>query len=122
MDHQFEHDAQDAQKSFQATQSAATNAYKTGIDLFEKGIQRNIELQKHAMQLISEQNAETINLWRVGAEQVFNLAQQTVEDFIGMRQRYLNVLGEQIKGMADSEKTQGERTERAAYEVTTEAA
>jgi hypothetical protein len=124
-EHKVEHDVRDAQKSFQATQSAATDVYKTTIDLFRKGMERNIETQKHGLGLTSQQNADTVGLWRTmfgnfpGAEPMLNFTEQTVENFIGMRRRYLEMMTGQYNEMADSAKTQGERTARAAHEMTT---
>lgn len=115
----------EAQQSSAASQSAATDMYKSGIDLFRKGVERNIEIQKNVLERASQQNAETIDLWRTmfrslpGAEPILNFTEQTVENFIGMRRRYLEIMCGQYDEMADSAKTQGERTARAAHEMTT---
>jgi hypothetical protein len=119
-----ERDTRDAQKSFQATQSAATDVYKTGIDLFRRGMGRNIEVQKRVLDAASQLNAETVDLWRTtfrnfpGAGQMFNLAEQTVENVIGMRRSFLDMIEGQSDEMAESAKTQGERTARATHEIT----
>jgi hypothetical protein len=98
--------------------------YKTTTDLFRKGMEYNIEVQKHLLELASQQNADTVDLWRAtfrnfpGAEPMFNLAEQTVENFIGMHRRTLEIMEGQTKETAESAKTQGERTARAAHEMT----
>jgi hypothetical protein len=120
----FEHEVRDAEKSFQATQSAATDVYETGIDLFRKGMERNIEIEKHLLEAASQQNADTVDVCRTmlgnfpGAQPMLNFAEQTVENFIGMRRKYLEIMSGQNNEMADSAKTQGERMTRAAHEAT----
>jgi hypothetical protein len=123
-EHRSEHNVRDAEKSFQASQSAATNTYKTNIDLLRKGMERGIEVQKNALELASQQNADTVDLWRAmfrglpGAEPMFNWAEQSVENLIGMRRRYLDIVSGQGEEMSESAKTQGERTKQAAHEIT----
>lgn len=108
----------EAQQSFAASQSVATDMYAMGIDLFRKGMERNVEVQKQVLEAASQQNAETIDLWRTmlrslpGAEPMLNFTEQTVENFIGMRRRYLEI-------MTDTAKTQGEQAAQAAHERTT---
>ena len=99
--------------------------YKAGIDLFRKGVERNIEIQKNVLEIASQQNAETIDLWRTmsrslpGAEPMLNFTEQTVENFIGVQRKYLDIIGRQGTEIAESAKMQGERTARAAHEMTT---
>lgn len=119
----YERETRDKQKSFQATQSTA-DVYKTGIDLFRSGMGCNIEVQKCVLDAVSQLNAETVDLWRrtllnfPGAELMFNLAEQTVENFIGIHRSFLDMMAEQSNEIAKSSKTQGERTARAAHEMT----
>jgi hypothetical protein len=123
-EHKFEPHVRDAEKSFQATQSAATDMYKTGIDLFRKGMESSIESQKQVLEVASQLNAETVDLWRTmfrnfpGAEPMFDFAEQTVENFIGVQKRTLDIMGQQSTETAESVKTQGERTARTAHEMT----
>ena len=123
-EHKFEPHVRDTEKSFQASQSAATDMYKTNIDLLRKGMERSIEAQKNALELASRQNADIVDLWRAmfrgfpGAEPMFNWAEQTVENLIGMRRSYLDIVSGQSKEMSESAKTQGERTMQAAHEMT----
>lgn len=62
---------------------------------------RSIETQKSVLELGSQQNAATVDLWRamfrdlLGAEPMFNWAEQTVENLIGMRRRYLDTVSGQ---------------------------
>jgi hypothetical protein len=114
----------DAEKSSHATQSAATDVYQTNIDLFRKGMERSIESQKQALQAASQLNAETVDLWRTmfgnfpGAKPMFNFAEQTVDEFIEMQKRTLDIMGQQSTEIAESAKTQGEHAVRAAHETT----
>ncbi len=122
-EHKSERDTRDTQKSFQAAQTAATDEYRTGVDLFKSVMGCGIEVQKRALKAVSQLNAETVDLWRKmfrsfpGSELLFNLAEQTVENFIGMRRSYLDMMERQSNEMAESAKTQGERTARAVHEI-----
>ncbi len=84
----------------------------------------NIQVQKRVLDAASQLNAETVDLWRTmfrnfpGAESMFNLAEQTVENVIGMRRGYLDIIKGQSDDIAESAKTEGERTTRAAREIT----
>jgi hypothetical protein len=122
--HTVEDYVRDAEKSSHATQSAATDVYQTNIDLFRKGMERSIESQKQVLEVASKLNAETVDLWRTmfgnfpGAKPMFNCAEQTVDQLIEMQKRTLDIMGQQGTEMAESAKTQGERTARAAHEAT----
>ncbi len=121
-EHKFENEARDAQKSFRA-QNPANDVYQTSVDLFRKGIERNIQIQKHALDAVSQQNAETSELWRTmvrdfpGAETMLNIAEQTVESLVEMRRRHLDKWEEQSNKWAESAKTPGERAARPAHEM-----
>jgi hypothetical protein len=123
-EHNFEHDSREARKSLQAAQSTATDEYKTGIDLFRRGIERNIEVQKHVLDIASEQNAEIIDLWRntfgnfLGAEPMLRFTEQAIKNLIGARRKYLNIVEGSTHDMAESAKTQGEQAARTAQEMT----
>jgi hypothetical protein len=122
--HTVEDYVRDAEKSSHATQSAATDVYQTNIDLFRKGMERSIESQKQVLQAASQLNAETVDLWRTmfgnfpGAKPMFNFAEQTVDEFFEMQKRTLDIMGQQSTEIAESAKTQGEHTARAAHEAT----
>lgn len=119
----YERDTHNTQKSFQATRAAATDVYKTGIDLFQRGIERNIEVQKNALDVAVQLNTETLDLWRTvfqnfpGAEPMFTLAEQMVDTFIETHRRALDIMGQQSNEVAESAKAQGERTARASVEI-----
>jgi hypothetical protein len=122
--HTVEDYVRDAEKSSHATQSASTDMYKTGVDLFRKGMECSIESQKQMLEVVSQLNAETVGLWRTmfgnisSAKPMFNFAEQTVDQFIEMQKRTLDIMGQQSTEIAESAKTQGERTARAAHEAT----
>lgn len=118
-----ESEARDIRKSFQDSQSNATDAYQTGVDLFRRGMERNIKVQKHVLDLAAQQNAETADLWRAmwgdfpGAESLLTLSEQTVENVIDLQRRSLDIIEGQGQDLAGSAKSQAERTSRAAYEM-----
>lgn len=126
-EHKFERHNRDAQESLQDAQSAATDAYKTGIDLFRRGVDRSIVVQKQVLDAAAQQNAEIAAMWRTmygsfpGAEPMLTLTEQTVESFIDLRRRFLDLLEGESDEVAGSAKKQAERTERAAHEMTDEA-
>jgi hypothetical protein len=123
-DHKFEHDTREARKSLNDAQSAAVDEYTTGVDLFRKGLERTVKVQKQMLELASQQNAETIDLWRTmfrdfpAAEPILKFTEQTIENFIGAHRRYLDIAEGTTNDMAESAKTQGAETARAAQEMT----
>ncbi len=125
-EHKFEQETRDIQKSFQDAQAASTDAYKTGVDLFRKGVERNIAVQKQLLDAAAQQNAESADVWRrmygsiPGAEPILTLTEQAVENFIDLPRRYLDLMEEQNNEMAGSAKSQADRTERTAHEMTEE--
>jgi hypothetical protein len=122
--HKFERQFRDAEKSFPTSQSESPDIYKAGIDLFTKGIERNVEVQKHLLEVVSQQNAEAVDLCRTMFENfplmepMFNLAEHTVENLIELRRSYLEIVAGKSREIADSAKTAGEETVRAAHEMT----
>ncbi len=122
-EHKLEFENRDVQKSFQEAGSAATDAYKTGIDLFRRGMERTITVQKQMLDAASQQNAEAAETWRrmygsiPGAEPLFTLTEQTVGNFIDLRKRFLDIIEGQSDELAGSAKRHAEQTERAAHEM-----
>ena len=119
----FEQHVRDTEKSVLEAQIAATDMYKMGIDLFRKGMQRNIAIEMHALDLASEQNSENADLCKSmfrsipGAEPMFNSAEQMVENLIGMGRRFLDTMGKQSDEMSESAKRQEERMSQASHEL-----
>jgi hypothetical protein len=123
-EHKFERHNRDAQESFQDARSAATDAYKTSIDLFRRGMERNIEVQKQVLDAAAQQNAEIFDLWKSmygslpGAEPMLTLTEQTVETLIDLRRSFLDILEGESDEVAGSAGKQADRTERATQEMT----
>src|ERR1700694_3436828 len=126
-EHKSEGHTRDAQESFQDARYTATDAYKTGIDLFRRGMERNIEVQKQVLDAAAQQNAEVFDMWKSmygilpGAEPMLTLTEQTVETLIDLRRGFLDILEGESDEVAGSAKKQADRTERAAQEMTEEA-
>jgi hypothetical protein len=120
----FDENVHDAGRNFQAAQSTSSDIFQTNIDLFRKGVQRTIESQRQVLEAASELNTETVDVWRKifanipGAQPVFNFAEQTVDQFIDIQLKTLDILGQQSAEFADTAQDQGERATRATKEMT----
>jgi hypothetical protein len=112
--------ARNMEKQFQ---TASIDAYQTSIDLFKRGMDRSIDLQKQMLDTVSQQNTDTIELCRSmfsyfpAANPMFDFAEQAFDQFIEVQRMTLDIMGQQGGEVADSAKTQGERTARAVREV-----
>jgi signal transduction histidine kinase len=105
-DHAVQVHARDAEKSSHATQSAATDVYKTGFDLFRRGMESSIESQKQVLEVASHLNAETVDLWRT----VFG-------NFPGAELRKLNIELEQALRRSDKLAITGQLVATLAHEI-----
>ena len=115
----YEGRTHEAERSIQAT----TDVYWQTIDLFKRGVERTIESQKQLLDIAFQQNADAANLWRQmfgnlpGIGQFCDFAEHTVDQFLQLQRNTLDVIGQQSTEMADTAKTQGERTARVARET-----
>jgi signal transduction histidine kinase len=105
-DHAVQDHARDAEKSSHATQSAATDVYKTGFDLFRRGMESSIESQKQVLEVASHLNAETVDLWRT----MFG-------NFPGAELRKLNIELEQALRRSDKLALTGQLVATIAHEI-----
>ena len=115
----YEGRTRDVERGIQET----TGVYWQTIDLFKKGVERTIETQRQFLEIATEQNADAANLCRQmfgnipGVEPFWNLAEQTMDQFIQFQRKTLDVMGQQTSEMAESAKQQGERGARMARET-----
>jgi len=109
-------------RDIESISAASTGVYWQTIDLFKKGVERSIESQKQFLEIAFQQNADTANLCRSifgnipGAQYMFDFAEQTMDQFLSLQRKALDIMGQQSSDMAESAKTQGERASRMASE------
>jgi hypothetical protein len=104
------------------TRIPTSELFESGIELYKGWLERTAEVQKHMLDAVAEQNAQTAELSRrifqdvPGAEAWLNLAEQSMANLIDMQRQYLDFVEQQSAKTADFEKAQGERTARFAGE------
>ena len=110
-------------RDVESIQAASTGVYWQTIDLFRKGMERTIESQRQWLEIAFQQNADAANLCRSmfgnipGAEPIFDFAEHTMDQFIDLQRKTLEVMGQQSSEVAESAKSQGERAARIAREA-----
>ncbi len=115
----YEGRTRDVERSIQET----SGVYRQTIDLFRKGVERTIESQKQFLDIAHQQNSDAANLCRQmfgnipGVEPFWDLAEQTMDQFVQFQRRTLDAIGQQSGEMAESAKEQGERGARVARET-----
>ena len=115
----YEGRTRDVERSIQET----TGVYWQTIDLFKRGVERTIESQKQILDIAYQHNTDAANLCRQvfgnipGVEQFWDLAEQTMDQFIQFQRKTLDAIGQQSGEMAEGAKQQGERGARMARET-----
>lgn len=110
-------------RDVESIQAASSGVYWQTVDLFRKGMERTIESQRQFLDIAVQQNADAANLWRSmfgnipGAEPIFDFAERTMDQFIDLQRKALEVMGQQSSEVAESAKSQGERAARIARET-----